>query len=385
MRSRRAGFAVVTGGYLAATTAEATLAPAFPLVARELDLGPGFAGIAFGVLAAAIAVGSLVGGVALARLGPRAGLAPGVTLVAAGCGLTALAGGTGGLLAGQVVLGLGSGLFFASGLRSAAVFAGYRRRGRAMGLFGVAFSAGLALGGALAALGDVWGWRTSFVAAAGLAAVSAASLVLVRVPDEETAPRDGHHDARRLRDAFGVPVAVGGVASASQYGTIGFLALYAVGHWGVSPATAALLLTAGRILSVPAKLVSGSATDSGGALPTARRIALALAVLGACWTLLPGPAFTVWAALLFIASVSALGPLANVLALERLESRAELLGAFRAAQIGLASLTAMLLGAGAELVGLRTTVVVAAVAIPASLLLLGRGERRRAQSRPALS
>jgi hypothetical protein len=47
-------------------------------------------------------------------------------------------------------------------------------------------------------------------------------------------------------------------------------------------------------------------------------------------------------------------------------------------------LTAILLGAGAELVGLRTTVVVAAVAIPSSLLLLGRRERR-AQSRPALS
>ncbi|HET8741109.1 MAG TPA: MFS transporter [Gaiella sp.] len=383
MRSRRAGFAVVTGGYLATTTAEATLAPAFPLVARELDLGPGFAGVAFGVLAAAIAVGSLVGGVALARLGPRAGLGPGVTLVAAGCMLTALAGGTLGLVAGQVVLGLGSGLFFASGLRSAAVFAGYRRRGRAMGLFGVAFSAGLALGGALAALGDVWGWRTSFVAAAGLAAVSAVALALVRVPDEETASR-ASRPAHRLRDTFGVPVAVGGVASASQYGTIGFLALYAVGHWGVSPATAALLLTAGRILSVPAKLVSGNASDSGGALPTARRLALVLAVLGACWTLLPGPALTVWAALLFIACVSALGPLANVLALERLESRAELLGAFRAAQIGIASLTALLLGAGAELVGLRATVVVAAVAIPSSLLLVGRRERRT-QSRPALN
>ena len=35
------------GGYLAATTAEALLAAAFPQIARELDLGPGFAGLAF--------------------------------------------------------------------------------------------------------------------------------------------------------------------------------------------------------------------------------------------------------------------------------------------------------------------------------------------------
>ena len=231
MRSRRAGFAVVTGGYLATTTAEATLAPAFPLVARELDLGPGFAGFAFGVLAAAIALGSLVGGVVLARLGPRAGLAPGVGLVAAGSAWTAAAGGTVTLLAGQVVLGFGSGLFFASGLRSAAVFAGYRRRGRAMGLFGVAFSAGLALGGALAALGEIWGWRTSFVAAAVIAAVSATALALVRVPEEESGPREAT-SASRLREAFGVPVAVGGVAAASQYGTIGFFVLYAVERVG---------------------------------------------------------------------------------------------------------------------------------------------------------
>lgn len=382
MGSRKAGFAVVTGGYLAATTAEALLAAAFPLIARELDLGAGFAGLAFGVLAASIAVGSLVGGFALARLGPRAGLAPGVGLAAAGAALSAASGSTASLLAAQVVVGVGSGIFFASGLRSAAVFAGYRRRGRAMGFFGVAFSGGLALAGALAALGEVWGWRASFVAAAILGAVVAAALALISVPAEPR--RIERPSTRRLLDAFGVPVAVGSIAAASQYGTIAFLTLYAVDEWDLSPATAALLLTAGRILAVPGKLVSGNASDNAGALRTARVLGVALALLGACWTLLPGPALTAWAAVLFIASVSGLGPLANVLALERLEHRAELLGAFRAAQIGVAALTAALLGGSAELFGLRATLVVAAIAIPASILLLP-GTERRAQSRTALS
>lgn len=382
MGSRKAGFAVVTAGYLAATTAEALLAAAFPLIARELDLGPGFAGLAFGVLAASIAVGSLVGGFALARFGPRAGLSPGVGLAAAGAALTAASGGTASLLGAQVVVGLGSGIFFASGLRSAAVFAGYRRRGRAMGFFGVAFSGGLALAGALAALGEVWGWRASFVAAAILGALVAAALALIAVPAE---PRTAQRTStRRLLDAFGVPVAVGSVAAASQYGTIAFLTLYAVDEWDVSPATAALLLTAGRILAVPGKLVSGNASDNAGALRTARVLGIALALLGVCWTLLPGPVLTAWAAVLFIACVSGLGPLANVLALERLEHRAELLGAFRAAQIGIAALTAALLGGSAELFGLRATLVVAAIAIPASILLLP-GAERRAQSRTALS
>jgi DHA1 family purine ribonucleoside efflux pump-like MFS transporter len=383
MGSRKAGFAVVTGGYLAATTAEALLAAAFPLIARELDLGPGFAGLAFGVLAASIALGSLIGGFALARLGPRAGLAPGVGLAAAGAGLSAAAGGTASLLAAQVVVGIGSGIFFASGLRSAAVFAGYRRRGRAMGFFGVAFSGGLALAGALAALGEVWGWRASFVVAAVLGALVATALALISVPAEPSALAE-RTSRRRLLGAFGVPVAVGSVAAASQYGTIAFLTLYAVDEWGVSPATAALLLTAGRILAVPGKLVSGNASDNSGALRTARVLGAALALLGAFWTLLPGPEFTAWAAVLFIACVSGLGPLANVLALERLEHRAELLGAFRAAQIGLAAVAAGLLGLCAELFGLRATLVVAAIAVPASILLLP-GAERRAQSRTALS
>ena len=130
--------------------------------------------------------------------------------------------------------------------------------------------------------------------------------------------------------------------------------------------------------------VGVGASDNAGALRTARVLGVTLALLGACWTLLPGPALAAWAAVLFIACVSGLGPLANVLALERLEHRAELLGAFRAAQIGIAALAAALLGLCAELFGLHATLVVAAITVPASILLLP-GAERRAQSRTALS
>jgi MFS family permease len=130
--------------------------------------------------------------------------------------------------------------------------------------------------------------------------------------------------------------------------------------------------------------VSGNASDNAGALRTARVLGVTLAVLGACWTLLPGPALAAWAAVLFIACISGLGPLANVLALERLEHRPEFLGAFRAAQVGIAALAAALLGLCAELFGLHVTLVVAAIALPASILLLP-GAERRAQSRTALS
>lgn len=382
MTSNKFGFSVVTGGYLAVTTAESLLAPSFPLLAQGLGLGAGIAGVAFAILAAAIAVGGLGGGLVLARFGPRIGSVSGLLLVAAGAAATAVAHGAPSLLSAQIVLGGGSGLFFASGLHSVAALVGDRRRGLAIGVFGVAFSGGLAFAGALAALGAVWGWRTSFLVAAVLAAATAAGALLVRFPAVARLPR-GAHPAHResrpipIRTALAAPLRVGGVAAASQYGTVAFLPLFAVQAWGLTPATAALVLTAARIAAVPTKLVFGNAADGRGALRTARRLGLPLALLGAWWTLAPGPAAAVWAAVLFAALMSGLGPLANVLALEGVEERSELLGVFRSVQIGFGAAASALLGAGATLVGLRAVLVVAAVAIPVLLLPQGRAAHER--------
>lgn len=386
MAPSRVGFAAVTGGYLAATVAESLLAPAYPLIGDDLGLGTGFAGIAFGVLAGAIATGGLVGGFVLGRLGARVGLLSGLLLVAVGAAASAAAGASWSLLAAQVVLGLGSGIYFASGLRSAATLAGDRRRGLAIGVFGVAFSAGLGLGSLLAALGDVWGWRTSFLVAAGLAAVSLLTIVPVRIARFS---REATKAAAvsGVREILRHPVTVGGAAAASQYGTVAFLPLYAVQTWGLSPAGAALLVTVARALSIPAKLLSGSASDGAGALRIARRLALALAVLGGLWTLLPVTAPAAVAAVLFAALVSGLGPVANVLALESFEQRPELLGAFRSAQIGLGAITAALLGILGAVVGLEAVLVVAAVGIPSLVLLLepppGGAQPRDGSSTPS--
>ena len=70
MAPDRVGFAAVTGGYLATTTAEWILPPLFPLLAVELGLGTGDAGLMFAVLSGSVAVGGLVGGYALVRFGP---------------------------------------------------------------------------------------------------------------------------------------------------------------------------------------------------------------------------------------------------------------------------------------------------------------------------
>lgn len=376
MTPHRVRFAFLAAAYLATTTAEWVLPPLFPLLARDLGLSSADAGIAFGVLSGSVAVGGLLGGLLLARGAARLGVIGGLALVAAGAIASAASGSFVTLLLGQVVLGLGSGTFFAPGFRSAAALAGGRRRGLAIGIFGVAFSAGVALGGLLAALGDVWGWRTSFVATGGVALAASLGVAALRL--EAPVPSPAVLAPFRLRDAV-APVTVGGVAAASQYGTVAFLPLFAVEVWGLSPGMAALVITASRILSVPAKLLSGNAADRAGSLRIARRLGLALAVLGAWWTIAPGPALAVGAAIVFGAFVAALGPVANVLALDAFEERARLLGAFRSTQIGLGAATSAVLGVAAEVVGLRPALAVAAVAIPAALFVLGR-QRQAAES-----
>lgn len=369
----RIAFAAVTAAYLAATTAEWVLPPLFPLLAPELGAGAGTAGVAFGVLAASIAVGGLCGGFVLGRLGPRVGVVAGLVLVAAGSFASGIAGGLSSLLLGQVVLGLGSGTFFAPGVHSAGALGGQSRRGLAIGIFGVAFSGGVALAGLLAALGGVWGWRTSFFVTSGLALAAAVAVLPVRLPRPPVVAA-----VRRRLDlrAAVAPVGVGGVAAASQYGTVAFLPLFATEVWGLSAGAAALVITASRILSVPAKLISGNAADRAGSLRVARRLGLVLAALGAWWSMAPGTALAVGAAMVFGAVVASLGPIGNVLALDAFEGRAELLGAFRSVQIGLGAVTSALLGLGADLFGLRAAVAVAAIVVPSSLVLLGRVSRR---------
>ena len=370
MRSHNVGFVVVTAGYLAATTAESLLAPVFPQVGRDLGMGTGAAGATFAILAASIAVGGLAGGFVLARLGPRAGVVLALALVTGGALAAAAAGRPATFVAAQIALGGGSGLFFAPGIRSAALLSGARRRGLAMALFGIAFSGGLALAGALAVLGAAWGWRTSFVVTAAFAAAVAVPIAFVRVPSPPSA-RSRRVTRAGLRAALATPLRVGGVAAVSQYGTIAFIPLFAVQAWGLSPAAAALMLTVARIASVPAKLVSGNAADGVGAIRIARRLGLLLVVLGAWWTLFPGAAAAALGAVAFAAFVSGLAPVANVLALDSFEEHAELLGAFRSAQIGFGAAASALLGLGASLIGLRASLVVAAVIVPATLLRLG--------------
>lgn len=357
-------FTLVCVAYLAVTTGESLLAPVYPVAAPELGLDLAGAGVAFAVLAFSIAAANLLSGVLLRTLTANHVIVLALAASTAGGAAGAFASAPWQFFGAQILLGAGAGLLYPAAIMSIGLFAGPRRRGFAMGVFGVFFSGGLTLAAGLAALGARLDWRVSFAIGAALAIVAA-----VGVWPIAGAPRsDGDSSLfAGLRDVLGVPTAVGVVGGISQYATISFFPVFAVTVWGVSDARAAAFLAAGRVLSIPAKLASGALADRRGPIQAARLTGAVLGMCGLAWTLLPWVPVAAAGGIAFTAGVSGLFPLANVLAFERVGRSGGALGAFRSLQLGAGAVAGFVLGAVANAAGLRPTVAVVAL-LPLALL-----------------
>jgi MFS family permease len=366
---RRLAFVLVCVAYLATTTGESLLAPIYPVVAPDLGLDLGHAGIAFAVLASSIAAANLVSGVLLQRWHANRVIALALAATAAGSVVAATSGAAWQFYLAQVLLGAGAGLLYPAAIMSVGTFAGPRRRGVAMAVFGVFFSGGLTLAAGLAALGTRFDWRFSFVLGALLAVVAAVGVW--PIGDAPTSTPGGRLFSG-LSEVLGVPTVVGVVGGISQYATVSFFPVFAVTVWDVSDAGAAALLAAGRVLSIPAKLVSGGLADRKGAVEAARLTGGGLAIVGAVWALVPSVPVAAAGGVAFTAGVSGLFPLANLLAFERVGRSGGALGAFRSVQLGAGALAGFLVGTAADTFGLRPTVAVAAI-LPIALVALRGG------------
>jgi DHA1 family purine ribonucleoside efflux pump-like MFS transporter len=370
---RWGAFGSVSAAYLAVTVGESILAPLYPAVADDLRLDLGDAGAALGLLTGSIAVANVAGGFLLARRGPKVGVVVALVLAAAGALLATVSRGVAPFLAALVLLGLAAGTFFAPGVHAIGTLGGEHRQGTVMGLFGVAFSAGLTLAALFGWAGAALGWRTAFMAAGVLAVVATMAVALSDLPERRVEPETG---ARwRLREAIGPATAVGSAAAATQYGTVVFLPVFAVTAWGLEPGTAALLLAAGRALSVPAKTIGGCVSDRIGPLAAAGRVGAVLTVAGLGWLAVPNAWWSAACAVAFVATVGAAFPIANVLAFREFGDRGPLLGAFRSVQMAVGAAVAAAIGASGELVGLRPILLVT-LAAPLFLVVLPRVARR---------
>jgi MFS family permease len=320
----------------------------------------------FGILTAGIAIGNLIGGWSMRRMSLRMVAVLSLAVVAGGCALASQARGPILLAGAQMLIGLGVGAFFAPGIKATGLAAGQGRRGLGMGIFGVAFSAGLAAAAFIAARAAAGQWQAAYVVATYCSLVGLVVMALVRLPPSQEPP-----NRRLAKRALRLPVLIGAVGTISQYGTVGFLTLFAVQAWGFSPIAAAALLAVGRVFSAPGKIAVGTLADRFGGRSVLRGVALLLLVTGLAWSLGPAsPAVTV-SAVIFVATVSALFPIANLVALERFGEQGAMLGVYRSAQIALGSLGAFLIGFLAERLGLRI-ILTLSVLLPLALFVLIR-------------
>lgn len=360
-------FALLCAAYFATTTGEQMLSPLFPIVSEDLGLSVTQGGIAFAVLTGTIALTNLIGGDAVRRVTPRTIVRGACAAGVAGAVVNAVTTSYPLLLIGQMLLGAAAGLFFPIGLQGVGVAAGPAKRGFAMGIYGVAFSGGLLAAALLGTLGAASTWRVPFWVAAGLFVAAGVAIGFTDLGPKAVGPRG----KVPLRDVLTLPTYVGTVLAILQYGAIPFLTTYAVSRWGITAAEAATVLVVGRLVSIVAKVIGGASADRIGPLASGRRTALLLTVTGLAWVLLPGGLVTYAIAALFAGSVSSLGPVANLLAVERFGGNGLALGMYRSVQIALGALASAAVGLLAGWVGLRPTLAVAGL-VPLALLWICR-------------
>ncbi len=369
---RRLAIAAVTLTYVAVTVGESILAPILPIARPRLGLTEAGAGQILGVLSISAAVGNLIGGFVLGRFGAKLSSMAGVGLTSAGAGLAAVNGGAGAFAIAHVLMGLGAGVFFAGGIFSIGVLVDPGRRGRAMGLYGIAYSLALALAAGLVAVIGPDAWRTVFVVAAWLGLIALVAVALVDVPGRVVVPKRDMSSGLRL---LGVPVAVGAAAAVAQFGLVAYVPTFAVDDWAYSASAAASVLLVGRILSIPGKAWAGRLADRHGAISAARRVTVVLVAGGIAWLAIPWPAFAAVAAAVFAGAASSMFPVANVVAVERFGDRGGLLGVFRSAQMAVGGVSVWLVGVAASTIELEVALLVGVVGL-GTLLPFLRGRDR---------
>lgn len=368
-------FSLVCVSYVATTIGEQVLGPIFPESTAEFGLTEADGGIAFGVLAFSIAVMNLTGGWLLRRFRAQRLIMCALLISACGASLAATASSFFVLVLAQALLGAGAGLFFPAGLQTAGIAAGPNRKGFAMGIYGVAYSLGLTAAALLGALGASIGWRWAFGISATCSIVAALGTLFMHTP--HVAPEGAGWAS--VRRAASLPTWVGAAGAMCQYGTISFLTTFAVQKWNLSAADAAAILAVGRVLSIVAKIISGSSSDRVGPHASGRWTGAVLIVTGLAWVLLPAglPAYA--CAAVFAGAVSSTGPIANMLAVQRFGRDGMALGAFRSTQIALGACAGAVIGFAGDALDLRP-VLVAAMLFPVALVWLCRPSVERAST-----
>lgn len=374
---RRAAFAGIFAVTLLALLSVGAVLPVLPRYVRgPLDAG----NIAVGVVIGSYAITGLIGRPFAGRLADSRGRRPAVvlgSLLASAAGfLYLIPAGVPGLIAARLVLGAGEGMVFTAGSAWIVDLAPPGRRGRVIGLYGLAVWSGLSLG---PPIGELILHLSSFKLVwvfAGIAPL-VGTLVALRLPETFVPPEKGHHGPLIARESVR-PGAALALASVGYATVAAFVVLHfdarGVGH-------GATVFGAFAAMVVLTRLIGGDLPDRVGparcAVGAAIVEAAGLFTIGVAHTLAVGIA----GALAMGAAFSLLYPSLSLVVVGRVPERRRgaALGTFTAFFDAGVGFGAPLAGIVVALSGYQGAFVFAAAmalaaAVTVAVVLTGRGQ-----------
>lgn len=372
---RRASFA---GVFLVTFSCLVAVGAVLPVMPRYIHGPLGAGDVAVGVVIGCYAFAGLLVRPLAGRLADRRGRKPTLLI---GAALSALAGllylpalGIGGLIVARLVLGTGEGTLYTAGSSWAIDLAPPERRGRVLGLYGLAVWGGLSVGplaGEL--LLDLGGYEAVWLFAAAMPALGA--LLVVRAADPFR-PAD-HVEPHPLiaPEAVGPGVTIA-LASLGYATVAAFIVLHldarGVGHGATVFAALAVSLVVSR-------LALGDLPDRVGAARVAMVAAGTEAVGLALLALAHGLAAAVLGAILIGGAFSLLNPSLMLIAVNRVDdgARGAVMGTFTAFFDAGVGLGAPLAGLAAFLTDYQGAFLFAAAMSVASALLITLTLHRR--------
>ncbi|KMM78028.1 MFS transporter [Pseudomonas deceptionensis] len=251
-----------------------------PAIASDLDIPLASAGSLVGLYALALAIGTPLTVLALARLPRKPVLLTLIALFMAGNLLSALSTDYPVLLAGRVLTALAHGSFFAIGATVAANLAPKGQASKAIAIMFAGLTLAMVIGVPIGSfLGNAMGWRLPFYAVALLAALAliATARWLPHAPTPPSGNSRGQLAALK-HPAILAMMAVTALGFGSSFAAFTFITPILTDISGFSTATASVLLVVFGAATLVGNLVGGRLASAMGWQPALRMIFMLLAL-----------------------------------------------------------------------------------------------------------
>lgn len=243
------------------------IAGLLPALARDLNVGLPAAGQLVTAFSLAYAVGAPVMAVLTARLERRRLLALAIAGFSIANLLAALAPNYAGLLAARLLLAFAAASFMPAASGYAAASGGLERRGRALSMVTNGLSLAIVAGVPLGVLvGQRFGWRATFLAVGGLAALSLVG-ILFGMPKQVpgTTASLGERLALTRRPDILAVLATSVLTVAGTFTVYTYLSVFLAGVAEIGPQGLALVLLGFGVASAVGTQLGGTAADYWGA------------------------------------------------------------------------------------------------------------------------